>query len=155
MDEDHYRQTYAQINDLRCVFEKSLQSRLSSCSQSHRFCLADREGIACQLALGNKRCTTLLGLIRHNANFALGRARIESALPHNQEIRVQNGGLLGIQRLLTNATTASPPAEPSISDIHELITQAIETFGSLESLPFDEIVKRIVSYEIKKRRRSG
>ena len=151
MDENHYRQTYQQINRQRCVFEKSLQTRLSACSQSHRFCLVYREGVACNLDLGHKRCTALLDLLRVNANFALGIPKIDTALPHNKEIRIQNGGLLGIQQLLAKDNTP----KQQIPDIHSLISQAIEKFQSLEALPFDEVVKTIVSYEVKKRRRSG
>lgn len=150
MDEGHYRQTYQQINHQRCVFEKSLQTRLSACRQSHRFCLADREGVACNQELANQRCHRLLELLRRNANFALGIPKIDTALPHNKEIRIQNGGLLGIQQVLTQ----DKATEQHIADIHQLITASIEKFHSLEALPFDEVVKFIVSYEVKKRRRS-
>ena len=151
MDESQYRQTYQQINHQRCVFEKSLQTRVSACSQSHRFCLADREGVACNLELAHKRCHTLLDFLRRNANFALGIPKIDTALPHNKEIRIQNGGLLGIQQALSQGTATTQ----HIADIYQLITASIEKFHSLESLPFDEVVKFIVSYEVKKRRRSS
>ena len=150
MDENNYRQTYQQINHQRCVFEKSLQTRLTACSQSHRFCLADREGVACNLELAHKRCHALLDLLRRNANFALGITKIDTALPHNKEIRIQNGGLLGIQQALQNGTQGNC----KIADIYQLINSSIEKFHDLESLPFDEIVKFIVSYQVKKRSRS-
>lgn len=151
MDENHYRHTYQQINGQRCVFEKSILTRLSSCSQSHRFCLADREGIACSNTHAHQRCTALLERLRRNANFSLGMSKVETALPHNKEIRIQNGGLLGIQKVVSNNACS----EQTIADINDLITQTIETFHSIDALPYDEVVKSIVSYEVKKRRRPG
>ena len=151
MDETQYRQTYQQVNRQRCVFEKAIQTRQCACSQSHRFCLADREGVSCNLELAHRRCTTLLDLLRRNANFALGIPKIDAALPHNKELRIQNGGLLGIRQLLEQDAEATTP----IADIHSLITSAIERFQSLELIPYAEVVKFIVSYEVKKRRRSS
>jgi hypothetical protein len=150
MDETQYRQTYQQVNRQRCVFEKALQTRQAACSQSHRFCLADREGVSCTLDLAHKRCHTLVGLLRRNANFALGLPKIDSPLPHNKEIKIQVGGLLGIQQALSDESTPS-----QIEDVHALLTRAIELHGSLENIPFEQVVKFIVSYEIKRRRRSG
>lgn len=151
MDETHYRKTYQQINHQRCVFEKAILTRQTACSQSHRFCLADREGVACNLEVAHKRCSALLKLLRLNANFALGIPKVDTALPHNKEIRIQHGGLLGIQQLCTKDKL---PGQ-QINDIYSLTTSAIETFQSLEAIPFDEVVKFIVSLEIKKRRRSS
>ena len=150
MDETQYRQTYRQVNRQRCVFEKALQTRQAACSQSHRFCLADREGVSCQLDLAHKRCTSLQELLRSNANFALGLPRIDSPLPHNKEIKVQLGGLLGIQHCL-----CEQGAESQIDDVHTLLTQSIERYGSLTEIPFEQVVKFIVSFEVKRRRRSG
>ncbi len=151
MDETQYRQTYQQVNRQRCVFEKSIQTGQSNCSQSHRFCLADREGVACNLELGHRRCVTLQDLLRRNANFALGIPKIDAALPHNKELRIQNGGLLGIRQLLEQDKEASTP----ITDIHQLITSTIEHFQSLDGIPYAEVVRFIVSYKVKKRRRSS
>jgi len=151
MDETQYRQTYRQVNHQRCIFEKAILTRQSACHQSHRFCLADREGIACNFELAHQRCSTLLELLRRNANFALGIAKIDSTLPHNKELRIQNGGLLGIKQLLEQDSVTTPPIE----DIHHLITTTIESFSSLEAIPYEEVVKCIVSYEVKKRRRSS
>lgn len=151
MDETQYRQTYQQVNRQRCVFEKALQTRQCDCSQSHRFCLADREGVACHLDLAHRRCHSLLDLLRQNANFALGIPRIDTALPHNKELRIQFGGLLGMQQLLS----ANPKTDSTIQDVHQLVTNMIERYESLEKLPYAEIVKSIVGLELKRRRRSS
>ena len=52
MEEKEYKNTYQSINERRCVFEKTINSRRCTCKQSQRFHLADREGIACKSASG-------------------------------------------------------------------------------------------------------
>lgn len=148
MEENQYRDTYHSINTCRCVFEKSINSRRCQCSLSHRFCLADREGVRCTVDLAQKRCQTLLKSLRNNAIFAMGLTRIDAALPHAKEVKVQTGGLLGLQLLLE----PQQPLASGIQDIHFLINQAIEHYHSIDEFPYDEIVKQITRFEGRVRR---
>jgi len=143
MEENQYRDTYHGINPRRCVFEKSINSRRCHCSLSHRFCLADREGVSCNVDIAQKRCQTLLQTLRNSAIFAMRLTRIDGALPHGKEIKVQTGGLLGLQVLLD----AEHDAQTGIQDINQLINQAIERYQSMDAFPYDEIVKQIVRFE--------
>ncbi len=148
MDEARYRQSLRQLDTLHCVFEKAILSGTSACSLAQRFCLAEREGVSCRDAPGHARCTALLSLLRSNANFALGTARVGVQLPHNKEIRLQSGGLMGVQQAVAKESGAT------IANINSLISHVIEIYSSLEALPFDEVVKQIVHHEVKKRHRS-
>lgn len=150
MEENQYRDTYHRINPLRCVFEKSINSRRCHCSLSHRFCLADREGVSCTVELAQKRCQSLLDTLRSNATFAVHLTRIDGALPHGKEVKVQNGGLLGLQQLLK----PDCGKQSEIADIQQLINLAIEEYGSIEALPYDEIIKQVASFEGRSRRRA-
>lgn len=143
MEESEYKTTYQSVNERRCVFEKTISSRRSSCSKMRRFHLADREGISCRSAAGNALCTTLLGLMRSNARFALHVTQADAPLPHAREIRVQTGGLLGLQALLH----PDQGGDSNVVDIIELIDSALERYASLEALPFDLIVQGIVKFE--------
>lgn len=110
---------------------------------SQRFNLADREGVSCLDNAGNLRCKELLDLLRKNASFALQMTAVPGPLPHAKEVKVQIGGMLGIQRLL-HSDLAS---DELVHDINGLTVTASEQFDSLQGLPFTEIVKSIVSFE--------
>jgi hypothetical protein len=142
MEESEYKTTYQAVNERRCVFEKTINSRRSTCSKSLRFHLADREGVTCGSAAGNALCTELLGLMRVNARFALHVTHADSPLPHAREIRVQTGGLLGLQALVH----PDRRDENNVNDIIALIDIALERYSSLEALPFDVIVQGIVKF---------
>jgi len=110
---------------------------------------ADREGIACDASSAHNRCGHLIRLLRENAKFALKVTAIEGELPHAKEIKVQNGGLLGLQHLLRPDLTAE-----NVIDVSGLATLGERTFGSLEKFPYREIVKSIVAFEGRRRPRS-
>jgi len=148
MDEQEYREAYQSVNDRRCVFEKTINSRRCTCEKSCRFHLADREGIACKSATANALCGELLNQMRSNARFALHLTSADGPLPHAKEIKVQTGGLLGLQSLLHPEKSAADCVENAIG----LVDLAISRFGRLEALPYDVIVQAIVRFEGRKKR---
>ena len=146
MDEEEYRDTYHNVNPLRCVFEKSINSRQTGCRRSHRFCLADREGIACTDKHSQAQCQLFLDALRNKAVFILKMTRLAGPLPHAKEIRVQTGGVLGLQDLFAEKVTQQP-------DINLLLDQAVEKYSGVEKLPFDELMRAISQYQGRKRQR--
>ncbi|MCW9023449.1 MAG: hypothetical protein OQK73_02090 [Gammaproteobacteria bacterium] len=149
MEEDQYRKTYGEINQLKCVFEKAINSRQCACSQSQRFNLADREGVACQTPVRHEKCVQLLVLMRSNASFSLQMQKVEGPLPHAREIKVQVGGLQGLQVALGQDVESK-----AIMDIDGLIQKAESTFGQIENFPYPEIIKSISRYKGRQRRQS-
>lgn len=150
MDETEYRQTYRAVNKQRCLFEKAINARRCTCGLSQRFNLADREGVSCSSETGSIRCKQLLELLRKNANFALQMTNVPGPLPHAKEVKVQIGGLLGLQRLLQPKMCD----EELVHDINGLAETALQQYSSLNNLPYSEIVKSIVTFEGRPRRRS-
>ena len=63
------------------------------------------------------------------------------------EIRVQAGGLSGIQSLLT------PEPQDKVEDIYTLIELAEAEFGSLENLPYNQIMQSVSSFQGRKSRK--
>ncbi|MDY6979283.1 MAG: hypothetical protein SV201_05340 [Pseudomonadota bacterium] len=151
MEEDEYRSTYHEINERRCIFEKSINSRRSTCEHGRRFNLADREGVACSSEAGNARCQAFLELMRKNASFALQQLHIDGPLPHAKEVKVQTGGLLGLQAQLY------PEKEQAgqVENIAGILRDAQDRYGEFGHLPFTELVKTIVRFEGRNKRRRG
>ncbi len=151
MDERQYRNTYNNINPQRCVFEKAINSRVCNCNRSQRFNLADREGVACKSESALKRCDRLLQTLHENARFALHRIDINQ-LGHAQEIKIQNGGLLGLQTELENTKNEI------VLDIDTVVKKAENQYGSIEKFPYSKIMQVISTYQIRakktKRRKS-
>ena len=93
------------------------------------------------------RCHQLLDKLRENSRFILKIAHAADKLPHNMEIRVQVGGLHGMEQLLGS------DQQGIIGDIHGLITTVEAEYGNLDNLPFDRIVQSISRYQGRKSRK--
>jgi len=148
MEEQEYRDTYHNLNKRRCLFEKTISSRRCSCEKALRFHLADREGIACKSAAGNALCSELLNAMRHKARFTLHLTRADAPLPHAKEIKVQTGGLLGMQALLH----PEKAGQQNIDNVLGLIDLALQRFGTLAELPYDGIIQAILKFEGRRKR---
>jgi hypothetical protein len=149
MDENHYRDTYRTINETRCWFEKSINSRKCRCSRMERFNLADREGVRCTHKEAQLQCERLLHLMREKAIFALQMTRLDGPLPHAKEVKVQLGGMLGLQKVLHPEFAEAE----EVDDIHGTLTEAIERFGDIEALPYEQIVQTVVQIQGRPTRR--
>ena len=145
MDEKHYKKTYSSVNPHRCVFEKSINSRVCNCTKSQRFNLADREGVACTSKSSLNRCEQLISHLHDNARFALQRLDVNE-LGHAQEIKIQNGGLLGLYKQLDDNESKI------VEDIDATITHAENKFNHIENFPFSKIMQVVSAYRIRPKR---
>ncbi len=150
MDEDQYRTTYNELNPNRCIFEKAITNRRCDCQLKRKFVIATRECIACQSEIAMARCTRVLDSMRNNARFSLKVVTVNGPMPHNKELQVQAGGMLALQDLLTTM----PDLElKSVVNIHQTMETALKKYGDIESLPYGELVKGIVKYEARPKRK--
>ncbi len=148
MDEDQYRKLYHELNPDRCVFEKSINNRRCDCELKHRFLIATREGIACRSKTALANCTLLLNMMRDRARFALKLVTVEGPVPHNKELRVQAGGLLGLQAL----TQLDSQHTETVLNIHQTVAATLAEYGSIEEIPYSDIIKDIATYKVRPKR---
>jgi hypothetical protein len=146
MDEDKYRETYRSVNPLQCPFEKTLNSRRCKCSKMQKIHLADRECVGCIEKQAWQNCRDFLQLIRNNAKFALKMTDIEEPLPHGKEIKVQNGSIIGLDKLFNPQNKDKP-------NIYQLLIQAISEYQKFENLPLDQLMKSIVNFKARETRK--
>ena len=146
MEEGEYKSTYNELAAVRCVFEKVLTNNRARCSLSNHFYLAEREGYACNDAGTAVKCRELIRKLRENSIFVLKLHEVNGPLPHNMELRVQVGGMTGLAKLI--ADKAESTSEPAmIEDISRVLNKAVEKFGSLENLPFSEIIQSVEQFQ--------
>jgi len=147
MDEDSYREAYERINTAPCAFEKGILSLKCKCAYQHMFRLADRHGVGCTDALMQQNCTTFLNHLRKQTRFIF-KINVDGPLPHNKEIKVQNGGMLGVQQLLLGDTS-----KQEVDDIAGLMSQSIELYGSIEQVPYNLIMPSVTNFQTRPKRK--
>jgi hypothetical protein len=138
MDETAYRQTLTAAIPRNCPFEKTILTHCAACVEAEKHNIAEREVVSCNRELAHERCNRLRELLRHNFVFALGKLHINGPLPHAQEMRMQCGGMRGIQFQMDG--------NDEVRNVSELLAMAERKYGGLEQLPFSEIIKRANAY---------
>lgn len=165
MNEDQYRKTYQAVNHQRCALEKLVLLHYGHCQYAEKLLLAEREAMACHSESAQKQCLILLDELRKNARFSLQRTQMDGPLPHAQEIKIQAGGIFGLQQALKQKDTANiehlhdehlkfdnDKTRP-IENVYQVIIEGIKRFGSISQFPYGEIVKSIIHFQIPKRSR--
>lgn len=169
MDESAFRQARDAMAARPCAFEKALLAGAGACSMAERRNIAEREAIACGSSAAREECAALCALLRQKSAFALKLTQVEGALPHAKEMKVQCGGLLGVQRSIDPGVAAAAPVgafasaaaapaaavpqgPPPIADVHGLVRAAAGKFGALANLPYSAIVQSVVAHQIRRRR---
>lgn len=147
MDEDVYRETWHELNDLPCPFEKAILRTCGACSQARRLHIAEREAVGCGHAGAQQRCLAVLTCWRRNAAFAVRLPQTNTPLPHGKEIRVQCGGLPGLQHALDPARSSGS----SVADIDALLVRAASRYGDADNFPYEDIVRAIAHYKARRR----
>ena len=146
MDEENYRQVFERINSAPCVFEKSILSLKCKCAYQHLFRLADRQGVGCTDAVMQLNCKKFLDHLRQQTRFVF-KINIDGPLPHNKEIKVQNGGMLGLQKLLVNTALTE-----SVDDIASLMHKVVDLYGGIDALPYNLIMPSVREYKTRPKR---
>lgn len=157
MDESEYKEVYHSVNALCCVFEKAVLTHRYNCEKVSLINIAEREAIGCTDPEAQKQCLKLLGLFRENAAFSLKMTRIGGKLPHAREIRIQCGGLNGLQETLPDSSPEkanSKQKTTGVENIHGLVNTTANVYQGLDKLPFQEIIKSITAYTGRKKKTS-
>ena len=153
MDEQEYKSAYKELNPNRCIFEKAVTNRRCDCEMKRRFVIANRECIACESETALHRCTKTLDTLRNNARFSLKVVTVNGPMPHNKELQVQAGGMLALQRLVAKSSSPEDETSKVVDNVYQTLSLALQQFGSLEHFPYNEIVKSIVKYPSRPKRR--
>jgi hypothetical protein len=132
MDEAAYRKTLQATHPLLCPFSKAMFSACVACPRAGRMNLAERELIVCDEAGLQKRCTRMHDALRHNFGFAIHILHDEAPIPHAQEMRIQCGGLRGLQDVLRG--------DAEVKDVDELMCSVLQRWPEEGDIPFSEVV---------------
>ena len=98
--------------------------------------------------MAHELCEAFLGQLRHAARFALHLSETPSALPHAQELKLQHGGLLGLQATLEPDTATAQ----TVPNVYGLLSAALTHYHTIEDLPYASCLKAIASFKGRARR---
>jgi len=130
----------------KCPFSAPLVTHSFGCSQAQEVVRRGGAEIDCQDPAAWSRCTALFERLKAVALPAFGVEDDLLSMPHSVLVKIQHGGLLGLQRQCSG-TDESPE---QIEDIHGLVEILEARFG--DAIPVANVVNDITAFKLRARR---
>jgi len=144
-NEDAYKLARRAYIEYSCPFERALLSRCVNCQRARKLNLAEREAIACGDPAVREHCIDFYNALHDNAQFAL-KINPDAPWPFGKEIRAQCGGVRGL-------AVALDAEGDENTDTAETVLRALNQLGSCGQFPYSQIMRAVVHYEPRKRRK--
>ncbi len=130
----------------KCPFQTPIISNDFACSLGQPVTARNTPQIHCRSERALASCQRVYEHLKAVGLPALGMEDDLATTPHNVYLKVQMGGLLGLQAM------NGGEAEGRIADLSELIASATADGARIDDLPYPELVPRILAQQSKRRR---
>jgi hypothetical protein len=136
------------VENDKCAFSATLMGNDYGCRHARAVTRRGGPDVACTSPEAQVRCGRLFEAFKLASLPIFGYEDDLLSMPHSCLVKMQFGGLLGLQRVL-----APEKGEvTSISDICGLVDEAESRFGVLDGIPYNELVNDITNYKLRRRR---
>lgn len=132
--------------ELKCPFASPITSGRAACSLAREVVRRGGSEYDCQTEAAHRRCSALFARLK-----AAGLAAFEvdddlTQMPHSVLVKVQGGGLAGLQRRLGG--------DPGwIDDIDALVERALAHWHGLDAIPTEALAAEMLDYKLARRTR--
>ena len=132
----------------KCPFSAPLVTHQFGCTNAQEVVRRGGAEIDCTDAEAAHRCEQLFLRLKAEALPAFGVEDDLLSMPHSVLVKIQHGGLLGLQRVLAGAPTAAG----HVADVHALVTDAYARYGQGDAIPCGQFVVDMTAYKPRARR---
>lgn len=130
----------------KCPFSAPLITHQFGCGRSQEVVRRGGAEIDCTDASACQRCVQLFERLKAAALPAFGVEDDLLSMPHSVLVKIQHGGLLGLQRILVAAAAVTERVE----DIDRLVNEAQARYG--ETVPVEAVVADMTTFKLRARR---
>jgi hypothetical protein len=134
------------VQEHKCPFSAPLITRQFGCVNSQEVIHRGGTEINCTDAEAHTRCALLFQRMKAAALPAFGVEDDLLSMPHSVQVKIQYGGLLGLQRMLR----AEPQVAERVADVSALVAEAALRFG--DEVPCASFVNDITAFKPRARR---
>ncbi len=135
------------MTDSKCVFGSTLITGRNACQFATQVVRRGGVEFDCHGNSAIDRCKQLLNNFKTVALPEFGFEDNLLSLPHGVMLKIQYGGLLGLQDSLQNNAGSD-----SVDDIAGLIDQALNNYNELHLIPYAQFVPYMQQYKVRRRR---
>jgi hypothetical protein len=136
------------MDEHKCPFSAPLITRQFGCTYAQEVIHRGGAEINCTDATAQARCDLLFQRMKVAALPAFGVEDDLLSMPHSVLVKIQYGGLLGVQRELR----AEPQVADRVEDVQALLAEASARFGGASGIPCAPLVADITAFKPRARR---
>lgn len=134
------------MDTFKCAFNGTLVAQTFGCVHAEPVARRGGPDIACRSSTSHRRCAEVFDRLKTAALPAFGVEDDLLSMPHSVLMKIQHGGLLGLQRLLDGA-----PAN-RVENVDGLVERAFGRFRTADAFPCADAVADMTGYQLKRRR---
>ncbi|GAB4507119.1 MAG: hypothetical protein Tsb0026_01350 [Sulfuricaulis sp.] len=135
------------MEEYKCAFSNTLVTNQFGCEKGEQVARRGGPDIACTSDAAHQRCEKLFQQLKSAALPAFGVEDDLLSMPHSVLVKIQYGGLLGLQRLLRSDAAGSV----TVKNVHALVDQAIGKYNDLDAIPCPALVEDMTSHKLRRR----
>ncbi|HEX9626179.1 MAG TPA: hypothetical protein VGA00_04515 [Acidiferrobacterales bacterium] len=137
------------MENFRCAFSATLITGDFGCR--HAVAVTRRGGpdIACAVQAAHERCEQLFERLKSAALPAFGVEDDLNSMPHSVLVKIQYGGLAGLQQALD----AGSGPDARVADIDALVARAVDGYGGADGIPVERFVEAMTAFKLRRRSR--
>ena len=130
----------------KCAFSGALMGKQFGCQSTLEVTRRDGPSMACTDELMHSKCALLMERMREVAIPQFGFADDLSQMPHSVVMKIQQGGLSGLQKLIRDTNNIE-----SVSNIQPLVIEAEQRYGDFATIPINDFVDDMINYKLRRR----
>ena len=135
------------MENYKCAFSGTLMRGGFGCAKAQHVVRRAGPDIACESQEAHARCAELFQHMKAAALPAFGVEDDLLSMPHSVLVKIQFGGLLGLQRQGNDAGRNSD----TVKNIQALVNQTLQKHGNLDAIAYSTLVENMTSYKLKRR----
>ena len=132
--------------EYKCAFNSTLLGEQFGCARAQAIVRRGGPDVACRSEPAHARCERVFQHLKQAALPAFGVEDDLLSMPHSVLVKIQFGGLLGLQRLI------EPTAGIEVKDVDALLTRAEKKFTDLAAINYPSLANDMTAYPLKRRR---
>ena len=133
------------MSELICPFSATLAKDVFACAHAKQIIRRGGAEFACGHAALHAHCSRLFVQLKNAALPALDLEDDLLQVPHGVHQKIQFGGLLGLQRLISDRQSAV------VDNIGALVEAARAHYDDIDSIPCEQLVEEITHYKLTRR----
>lgn len=136
--------------ELKCPFASPITSGRAACSNAREVVRRGGSEYDCISASAHALCNEVHGRLKAVGLQAFGVEDDLTSMPHSVLVKIQGGGLAGLQRLLSKQGRED---DSVVEDVRVLVEQTLAEHDGLDSVPFEQLAEDMTGYRLERRTR--